>query len=84
MRNAVCDALVAAALADPKVLLLTGDHCYALFDEVRKARPEQYRNCGIAEQNMVGVAAGPNMFWSAIPQLMYCSGRALRNASNSA
>jgi transketolase len=58
MRNALSDALVAAALSDPKVLLLTGDHGYALFDAFRKARPEQYINCGIAEQNMVGVAAG--------------------------
>lgn len=58
MRNAFSDALVAAALTDPKVLLLTGDHGYALFDAFRKARPDQYINCGIAEQNMVGVAAG--------------------------
>lgn len=58
MRNAFSDALVAAALSDPKVVLLTGDHGYALFDAFRKARPDQYINCGIAEQNMVGVAAG--------------------------
>lgn len=35
MRNAFSDALVAAAKSDPKVLLLTGDHGYALFDEFR-------------------------------------------------
>lgn len=58
MRNAFSDALVAAAMADPKVLLLTGDHGYALFDAFRKACPAQYINCGVAEQNMVGVAAG--------------------------
>lgn len=58
MRTAFSDALVAAAVADPKVLLLTGDHGYALFDAFRKQRPDQYINCGIAEQNMVGVAAG--------------------------
>ncbi|MES2941765.1 MAG: transketolase C-terminal domain-containing protein [Pseudomonadota bacterium] len=58
MRNAFSDALLAAAINDPKVLLLTGDHGYALFDAFRKSRPEQYINCGIAEQNMVGVAAG--------------------------
>jgi len=58
MRNAFSDALVAAAVSDPKVVLLTGDHGYALFDAFRKARPDQYINCGIAEQNMVGVAAG--------------------------
>jgi transketolase len=58
VRTAFSDALVAAAVADPKVLLLTGDHGYALFDAFRKQRPDQYINCGIAEQNMVGVAAG--------------------------
>jgi transketolase len=58
MRNAFSDALVAAAKADPRVLLLTGDHGYALFDPFRKACPDQYINCGVAEQNMVGVAAG--------------------------
>lgn len=58
MRNAFSDTLVAAAMVDPKVLLLTGDHGYALFDPFRKACPNQYINCGVAEQNMVGVAAG--------------------------
>lgn len=58
MRNAFSDALVAAAVADPQVLLLTGDHGYALFDQFRKQCPKQYINCGVAEQNMVGVAAG--------------------------
>ena len=58
MRNAFSKALVELALADPKVLLLTGDHGYALFDEFRKTCPLQYINAGIAEQNMVGMAAG--------------------------
>lgn len=46
------------AVADSKVLLLTGDHGYSLFDEFRKSCPDQYINAGIAEQNMVGMAAG--------------------------
>jgi transketolase len=58
MRSAFSATLVAAAKADPKVLLLTGDHGYALFDEFRRQCPEQFINCGVAEQNMVGVAAG--------------------------
>jgi transketolase len=58
VRKAFSDALVAAAVADPRVLLLTGDHGYALFDEFRHRCPAQYINAGIAEQNMVGVAAG--------------------------
>ena len=39
-------------------MLLTGDHGYALFDEIRRVCPHQYLNAGVAEQNMVGVAAG--------------------------
>lgn len=58
MRNVFSTSILAAAQADPKVLLLTGDHGYALFDEFRKHAPTQFINAGIAEQNMVGVAAG--------------------------
>jgi transketolase len=58
MRNAFATALVRAACNDPRVLLLTGDHGYALFDEFRRQCPGQYLNAGVAEQNMVGVAAG--------------------------
>ncbi len=58
MRNAFSAALVRAARSDPRLLLLTGDHGYALFDEFRRVCPEQYLNAGVAEQNMVGVAAG--------------------------
>jgi transketolase len=58
MRSAFSDTLVRLAKADPKVLLLTGDHGYALFDDFRRECPTQYINAGIAEQNMVGMAAG--------------------------
>ena len=58
MRDAFSNALVAAAKNDPKVLLLTGDHGYALFDAFRKSCPDQYINCGIAEQNMMAAAGG--------------------------
>jgi transketolase len=58
MRDAFSETLVRLAKADPNVLLLTGDHGYALFDDFRKECPAQYINAGIAEQNMVGMAAG--------------------------
>lgn len=58
MRGAFSDALVHLAKAHPEVVLLTGDHGYALFDEFRRQCPDQYVNAGIAEQNMVGMAAG--------------------------
>jgi len=58
VRATFSSLLTQLAISDPKVLLLTGDHGYALFDEFRKACPSQYINAGIAEQNMVGMAAG--------------------------
>jgi transketolase len=58
MRNAFSAALIKAAQQDERVILLTGDHGYALFDEIRRLLPDRYLNAGVAEQNMVGVAAG--------------------------
>ncbi|HEV3238570.1 MAG TPA: transketolase C-terminal domain-containing protein, partial [Gemmataceae bacterium] len=59
LRNAFSIALIQAAQADERVILLTGDHGYSLFDEFRRlCPPRQYINAGVAEQNMVGVAAG--------------------------
>src|SRR5260221_13761575 len=58
MREAFAKALVRSAQADERVVLLTGDHGYTLFDEFRQVCPGQYLNAGVAEQNMVGVAAG--------------------------
>ena len=58
MRAAFSDTLVRLAKRDPRLLLLTGDHGYALFDGFRKECSKQYINAGIAEQNMVGMAAG--------------------------
>ncbi len=58
MRNAFSKTLVERAQPGSRVLLLTDHHGYALFDEFRRVCPDQYINAGIAEQNMVGVAAG--------------------------
>lgn len=58
MRAAFSETLVRLGLANPDLLLLTGDHGYSLFDDFRRHCPHQYINAGIAEQNMVGMAAG--------------------------
>jgi transketolase len=58
MRATFSSLLVQAAQKNKNIVLLTGDHGYALFDAFRKECPDQYINCGVAEQNMVGVAAG--------------------------
>jgi len=58
MRDTFSNSLVSLAKKDPKVLLLTGDHGATVFDNFRRECPSQYINAGIAEQNMVGLAAG--------------------------
>lgn len=58
MRTYLSHLLTKAAKADPKVIVLTADHGYALFDEIRRERPDQFINCGMIEQAMIGIAAG--------------------------
>ena len=43
---------------NPSFVILTGDHGYALFDDFKKRYPEQFINVGVAESNMVAMAAG--------------------------
>ena len=58
MRNAFADAITVTAKSDKRVILLSGDIGNKLFDKLRSQTPNQFINCGVAEQNMMGVAAG--------------------------
>ena len=58
-REAYGDALVKVAEKDPRVVALDGETKNSTFSEkLLKAKPERFREMFIAEQNMVGVAAG--------------------------
>jgi transketolase len=43
---------------DPQICVLTGDLGYPWIKTFAQNCPDQFINCGAAEQNMVGVAAG--------------------------
>lgn len=58
MRESFSDLLVHHVSENSNVYLLSGDHGYALFDKLRREKPEHFLNAGVAEQNMVGVGAG--------------------------
>ncbi|RYG24562.1 transketolase [bacterium] len=58
MRTAFLEALLAVAEADPRVWLLTGDLGYSVLEPFMERFPDRFVNVGVAEQNMVGVAAG--------------------------
>jgi len=46
------------AYENDKVMLLTGDLGFGVFEEFENKFPKQYLNVGVAEQNMIGVASG--------------------------
>jgi transketolase len=58
MRNTFAKMLVNLARNDKRIMLLTGDLGYSVFESFMEQFPDQYINCGVAEQNMTGVAAG--------------------------
>jgi transketolase len=58
MRNTFVEALVGAAARDRRIHLLTADLGYSVLEKFRDAHPGRYTNVGVAEQNMIGVAAG--------------------------
>ncbi|OGS11152.1 MAG: 1-deoxy-D-xylulose-5-phosphate synthase [Elusimicrobia bacterium RIFOXYA2_FULL_58_8] len=58
MRKAFIDTLVELAERDPRVLLLSGDIGYLALEPFIERFPARYLNCGVAEQNMLGVATG--------------------------
>jgi transketolase len=58
MRNAFADELTKLGSEDPRVVMLSGDIGNRLFDKFRAACPERFFNCGVAEQNMIGLGVG--------------------------
>ena len=58
MRNAFADEITKIGQENPRLLLLAGDIGNKLFDRFKAAQHDRFFNCGIAEANMISVAAG--------------------------
>ncbi len=58
MRNAFAKEITALAQKDPSVVLLSGDIGNRLFDDFKAKCPDRFYNCGVAEANMMSMAAG--------------------------
>jgi transketolase len=58
VRNAFADEITRLGAADPRVVLLSGDIGNKLFDKFKEHAEARFYNCGVAEANMMGVAAG--------------------------
>lgn len=61
MRTAFINQLLKEAQVNDKIFLLVGDLGYNVVEPFAQAFPERFRNVGIAEQNMAGIAAGLSM-----------------------
>ena len=57
MRVQFCDAMVARAV-DERILFLTGDLGFMALEPLQSAMGSRFINAGVAEQNMISVAAG--------------------------
>ena len=62
MRNAFADQLTHLSKKDKRLCILSGDIGNRLFDKFKQQNNNRFINCGIAEANMVGVAAGISKF----------------------
>lgn len=58
MRTAFVAQLVEAARQDRDIFLLTPDLGYSVLEPFAEEFPDRFLNCGIAEQNAIGIAAG--------------------------
>ena len=58
MRKEFIEELVELAAVDERVMLLTGDLGYMVLEEFETRFPDRFLNCGVGEQNMLGVATG--------------------------
>jgi len=58
MRKAFIKALCEAAKKDKRIVLLTGDLGFNVLEEFQNRFPERFFNIGVAEANLVTVAAG--------------------------
>jgi transketolase len=61
MRNAFAATIAELANADDRVVVLSGDIGNRLFDDFKERHPKRFYNCGVAEGNMTGMAAGMAM-----------------------
>lgn len=58
MRTTFIKTLTELAKYDRNLWFLTGDLGFSVVENFQKTFPDQYLNAGVAEQNMIGMAAG--------------------------
>lgn len=57
MRKGFCDAIEKLAIANEKIILLTGDLGFMALESVQESIGNRFINTGVSEQNMISMAA---------------------------
>jgi transketolase len=85
MRVDFCKSIYRILDRDPLALLITGDLGFSAFDEFAAAHGKRFLNAGVAEQNMMGMAAGMALtglrpwVYSIVPFVTYRCLEQIRN-----
>jgi transketolase len=85
MRNTVINSIASFARSNRNIFIITGDAGFGVLDEFQKNFPERFLNLGVAEQNMIGFAAGLALVgykvivYNIIPFLLYRCYEQVRN-----
>ena len=58
MRRQFVSYLIDEMRKNDRILLLTGDLGYGLFDDLKQEFPDRFTNVGSCEQLMIGMAVG--------------------------
>jgi len=58
MKKTFIETLTNLAKIDKDIYLLTGDLGFSVFEDFASKFPDRFIDCGVAEQNMTGIAAG--------------------------
>ncbi|HLP07696.1 MAG TPA: transketolase C-terminal domain-containing protein [Opitutaceae bacterium] len=58
MRDAFAKIVTELGRQDERLVLLSGDIGNRMFDQFKEEHPDRFYNCGVAEANMVSMAAG--------------------------
>ena len=85
MRNAFINTILDACAGREDIFIISGDAGLGVFDQFKEEFPHRFLNMGVAEQNMIGFAAGLAMtgtkvvLYNIIPFLLYRCYEQVRN-----
>lgn len=88
MRKTFADLLLKEMKSNDKIIVVTADLGFGLWDVIQKEFPNRFYNCGAAEQLMVGMGVGLALSeyipicYSITPFLLYRPFEFLRNYIN--